>query len=414
MAESLDVYINDSLAGNLRQEQGRLFFTYAAGWIASKAFVPLSITMPPRTEAYPDETARPYFENLLPEGEIRAAIAKLKQVSEKNTYGLLEEIGGDCAGAISVCPHGERPREDGGYSPVSDERLGELLAGMNKRPLIMGDTDARLSLAGAQNKLPVFYAGTTLSLPKGSAPSSHILKPGSRTYEHMPINEHFCMRLAHELALPVPATEVLRKPEAIYLVERYDRRKAGNGALERIQQIDFCQALNFPSSGKYEKEGGPGLEQCFELVARESSQPAADRLRMIDWVIFNVLIGNADAHGKNLSLLITPEGIRLAPFYDLISTSVYPGLTPDMAMKIGGENRPERIQERHWDAFAGISGANPRLIRARMKQLSTGIVDTARELLAKLAASKEEASTLEKICAGIAGRARRIAEISSM
>ena len=411
MADSLDVYVNDSLAGTLRQAQGGLSFAYEPGWIASDAFVPLSITMPPRTEVYPDDIARPYFENLLPEGEIRAAIAKLKQVSEKNTYGLLEEIGGDCAGAISLCPHGDRPREHGGYAPLGDQRLAELLAGMDKRPLIMGDTDARLSLAGAQSKLPVYYDGTTLSLPRGSAPSSHILKPGSRAYAHMPVNEHFCMRLAHALAIPVPATEVLQKPDAIYLVERYDRKKTGTGALERVQQIDFCQALNLPSSRKYEKEGGPGLEQCFELVARESSQPAADRLRMIDWVIFNVLIGNADAHGKNLSLLLTPEGIRLAPFYDLISTSVYPGLTPDMAMKIGGEHRPEWIQERHWDAFAGISGASPRLIRARMKQLSTGIVDTARGLLAKLAASKEEASTLEKICAGIAGRARRIAAI---
>lgn len=411
MAESLDVYMNDALAGILRQAHGRLAFGYNEAWTTSKAFVPLSITMPPRTGEYPDEIARPFFENLLPEGEIRAAIAKLSQVSEQNTFGLLEEIGGDCAGAVSLRPHGEVLPAIHGYAPIRDEHLNEILAQLEKRPLIVMDGQARLSLAGAQNKLPVYYAGTQIFLPRGISPSSHILKPGSRGYEHMPINEHFCMRLAHSLGMLVPTSEILRKPGALYLVARYDRKPDEAGSIKRIHQIDFCQALNLPSSRKYEKEGGPSLEQCFELMARESAQPAADRLRLIDWVAFNFLVGNADAHGKNLSLLITPDGVRMAPFYDLISTIVYPNLAATMAMKIGGENRPYWIQERHWDAFAEKSGANPRFVKGRLKELSATIVAASENLLHELKATPDEIAMLGKICAEIAKRAKRLSEL---
>ena len=408
MGESLDVYINDALAGVLRQEHGRLAFGYNETWTASKAFIPLSITMPPRTGEYPDEIARPFFENLLPEGEIRAAIARLRQVSETNTFGLLEEIGGDCAGAVSLRPHGQALPTTNGYTPVSDEQLKDILAQLGKRPLIAMDGEVRLSLAGAQDKLPVYYDGAQIFLPRGISPSSHILKPGSRGYEHMPINEHFCMRLAHALGLPVPNSEILRKPGALYLIARYDRKPDEAGSITRIHQIDFCQALNLPSSRKYEKEGGPDLEQCFELVARESAQPAADRLRLIDWVTFNFLVGNADAHGKNLSLLVTPGGIRMAPFYDLISTAIYPNLATTMAMKIGGENRPDWIQARHWDAFAEKSGANPRFVKGRVAELSTTITTASGKLLHELAATPDETVTLEKICAEIAKRGKRL------
>lgn len=408
MADSLDVYVNDVRAGTLRHESGKLAFTYEAAWIASRGFIPLSITMPPRAAEYSDDIAGPFFENLLPEGGIRAAIARIRQVSEKNTFGLLEEIGGDCAGAVSLRPPGEIPQAAGRRVPISDERLNELLAQLEKRPLIIVDGEARLSLAGAQNKLPVYYDGAQISLPQANAPSSHILKPGSRGYEHMPINEHFCMRLARALGLPVPESEILRKPDPVYLVARYDRESTATGTITRIHQIDICQALNLPSSAKYEKEGGPGMAQCFELMARESTQPAADRLRIIDWAIFNFLIGNADAHGKNISLLITTEGIRLAPFYDLISTIVYPALTTSLAMKIGGENRPDWIRERHWKAFAEISGANPRFVRLRMRHLSGSISEAAGKLVPELAATHDEATFLEKIRAGIGERAKRL------
>ena len=410
MADALDVYLNESLAGRLREERGRLFFAYDRAWLDSGQFIPLSVTMPRQIEEFPDDVTRPFFDNLLPEGDIRTAIAKLKRVSERNTFALLEEIGGDCAGAISLWPEGEEPRKNEGYTAVSDERLNKLLADMQKRPLLVIEDELRLSLAGAQEKLPVYYDGAQLFLPRGSAPSSHILKPGSPGFPHMPANEHFCMRLATALQLPVPVSAILRKPIPLYLVQRYDRSTGLDGTLTRIHQIDFCQALNLPSAKKYEKEGGPGLSACFDVIATYSTQPAKDRFNLISWVIFNYLIGNADAHAKNLALLITSEGISLAPFYDLISTAAYPDLTLDLALKVGGENRPEWIQQRHWGAFAGISGANPRIVWKTIAELSTAITQKSRELLADLNFENDEHDTLEKVCLLVEARASRLSQ----
>jgi len=407
MAELLDVYLNQDLAGQLEEGRGKLSFTYRQTWLDSKRFIPLSVTMGPQRDPYPDEVTRPFFENLLPEGEIRGAIAKLKQVSEKNTFGLLGEIGGDCAGAISLSPRGEKPRPNAGYEVLPDERLAEVLAGMAKRPLLVFEDELRLSLAGAQNKLPLHYDGKQLSLPRGSAPSSHILKPGGG-FGHMPANEHFCMRLADALGLPVPASLILRKPESLYLVERYDRARAPDGRLTRIHQIDFCQALNLPSQKKYEYEGGPSLALCFEVIKKFSSQPAKDRLNLISWTIFNYLVGNADAHAKNLSLLITREGVALAPFYDLVSTAAYRELTGKLALKIGGENRPDWIQKRHWDGLAEISDTNPRIVWLQIEKLASVIADRARDTAGALGLEKDESAVIEKILTVIRARAEQL------
>lgn len=408
MAAVLDVYLNRNLAGRLREDRGKLSFAYEQAWLDSDLFLPLSVTMPRTADTFPDEVARPFFENLLPEGEIRAAIARLKRLSGRNTFGFLGEIGGDCAGAVSLWPHGEKPGGNEGYAELTDARLVEALAGMARRPLLVVDDELRLSLAGAQNKLPVYYDGKRLSLPLGGAPSSHILKPGVPGFAQMPANEHFCMRLAAALGLPVPDSTILRKPDALYLVERYDRVRPSDGSLSRTHQIDFCQALSLPSRKKYEHEGGPSLPACFNVITRFSARPARDRLQLISWVIFNYLVGNADAHAKNLSLLITREGVMLAPFYDLVSTAVYPELTDKLALKIGGENRPRWIRERHWENLAKNSGANPRIVRRELDRFRSTIVGTARSTADQLALSTAEFATIGQILAVITARAAQL------
>ena len=408
MADDLDVWLNEDLAGRLEESRGRLSFTYHPAWLDSERFIPLSVTMGPQPEPFGDAITRPFFDNLLPEGEIRTAIAKLRQVSARNTFGLLGEIGGDCAGAISLWPHGEKPRRQEGYAKLTDARLAEVLAGMAKRPLIAIDDELRLSLAGAQNKLPVHYDGTQLALPRGSAPSSHILKPGAAGFEHMPVNETFCMHLAGALGLPVPQSTILRKSETLYLVERYDRVRMPDGRLSRVHQVDFCQALNLPSQKKYEHEGGPSLAACFAVITRFSSQPARDRSHLISWVIFNYLVGNADAHAKNLSLLVTRAGVSLAPFYDLVSTALYRELTDRLALKVGGEDRPDWVQKRHWARLAQISGANPRIVWQRIAELAETAPAKAKEFAANLALRKNEPATIEKLTGVIETRARRL------
>ena len=411
MANALNVYFNAELAGALREEKGRLYFQYAPAWLQSPNFVPLSIPLPPSPDEYGDDVVRPFFENLLPEGEIRGAVARLKQVSEKNTLGLLEEIGGDCAGAISLLLPGSPPPDLGHYDRLEDKRLNEMLHSLEKRPLITADNDElRLSLAGAQHKLPVLIKDGALFLGCGNAPSSHILKPDIVGFAHSTANEMFCMTLADRTGLPVPKVSLHRYPEPVYQIERYDRVKVGE-RMARLHQIDFCQALNLPSSKKYEKEGGPSLDDCFAHLRNYCREPAKDVQNLMTWVVFNYLIGNSDAHGKNLSLLMIPAGVELAPFYDLLCTAVYPGLTHNLAFKIGGENRPDWIQLRHWEKLADAAGVNKRYIASVCMELASRLPSIALGVEKSMDFSNEEKILVEEISKAIADRSARLQRI---
>ncbi len=411
MANVLNVYFNAELAGALREEKGRLYFHYASAWLSSPNFVPLSIPLSPSPDEYGDDVVQPFFENLLPEGEIRSAVARLKQVSEKNTFGLLEEIGGDCAGAISLLLPESAPPGPGDYDRLEDKQLNEMLQSLEKRPLITAANDElRLSLAGAQHKLPVLLKDGALFLGRGNAPSSHILKPNIAGFANSTINELFCMTLADKVGLPVPKVSLHRYPEPVYQVERYDRVKVGE-CMTKLHQIDFCQALNLPSSKKYEKEGGPSLNDCFAILRNYCREPAKDVQNLISWVVFNYLIGNSDAHGKNLSLIMIPAGVELAPFYDLLCTAVYPELTHNLALKIGGENRPEWIQLRHWEKLADVAGVNKRYIASICIELASRLPSQALDLEKSLDRSNEEKRSVEEISGVVADRSARLKRI---
>jgi serine/threonine-protein kinase HipA len=197
-------------------------------------------------------------------------------------------------------------------------------------------------------------------------------------------NEAYCMKLAAAVGLPVAKTEIRRVEDVEYLlVERYDRthRQNPEGApvLERLHQEDFCQALGIVSENKYQKEGGPSLKQCFALLREVSSAPVLDLARLLDAVIFNYLIGNNDAHGKNFSLLYRGESTvnletRLAPLYDVVSTRYYPELTRELAMKIGGEYSSDKVSKANFEQLAEDAGLAKPLVRRRVPELAEAVL----------------------------------------
>jgi len=352
MAAVLNVYANTAFVGELKLNKERQFeFQYAESWIKDPEAYPLSIRLPLNAEVYLDKLARPFFENLLPEAQIRSLIARQFGISEKNIFKILENIGGECAGAISLFISDQLPAQSGNYELISEKALDNLVNELPKHPL-MADRRLRLSLAGAQQKLPVYIKDDQFYLPKGLNVSSHILKTPILGFSNTVINEYFCMTLARNMGLPVPNLIMHKTEYPLYIIERFDRIMDTEGRLKRIHQEDFCQALGMLSDQKYESEGGPTLKNCFELIKTYSIIPAADIKNFLHWVIFNYLIGNSDAHGKNLAFLITKEGPRLSPFYDILCTQIYPELSDRYAMKIGGENRPKWIQKRHWERFS--------------------------------------------------------------
>ena len=386
MARHLEVYLHRHLVGNLIQtDHGDINYAYLESWIANPAASPLSQSLPLRPEPFTSKECRGFFGGILPEGEKRRIIANNLGISAKNDFAMLGEIGGECAGAVTFLQPGEEmPAAGAQYRPLPDYELARLLRSLPRRPLLAGEGDIRLSLAGAQDKIAVYIEDyitdsvhtEIISLPLGGAISSHILKPAIERMEDVVLNEALCMSLARAVGLPTASAEMRQLEDIDYLlVKRYDRVRNQGQPLKRLHQEDFCQAMGIISENKYQNEGGPSLEQCFQLVRKTSSMPARDILALLDGVIFNFLIGNNDAHGKNFSLLYQGETkkVQLAPFYDLLCTAYYPDLTQKMAMKIGGETMADNIYPRHFDRFSEAAGLSKPGVKRRVLELASAI-----------------------------------------
>jgi serine/threonine-protein kinase HipA len=298
---------------------------------------------------------------------------------------MLEQIGGECAGAVTFVPTGEPlPESDYRYRTLSSEELAAVLRELPRRPLLAGDEGIRLSLAGAQDKVAVRVDNDEISLPLGGAPSTHILKPAVERFEGVVANEALCMRLAAAIGIPTAKVETRSVEGMDYLlVERYDRiyreGQAQESVLERLHQEDFCQALGIVSEMKYQKEGGPSLKQSFALLREVSSTPVIDLSRLLDAVIFNYLVGNNDAHGKNFSLLYRGIAtgdmqVSLSPLYDIVSTVYYPEISRTMAMKLGGEYSSEKVMPRNFEQFAEEAGLAKPMVRRRVMEVIEAIL----------------------------------------
>ena len=343
----LDVYLNNQLAGKLIQGwRGGLSFTYDRD-----ASMGISLSLPLREESFEGDKVKAFFSGLLPDEHLRQKLARYLGLSEKNPFALLEVVGGECAGALSLYPEGPSPplHRDDNLEVLSEGQLKEILFLLKNRPLLVGEKNMRLSLAGAQDKLAVKFHDNSIILVKGTTPTTHILKPLIEHIDHSVHNELFCMKLAQSVGVPTPQSSIhFVDSTPFYLVERYDREKTPQGHFARVHQEDFCQALGILPEIKYEREGGPSIVKCQEVISSHCARPAVDQLQLLKRIIFNYLIGNADAHGKNFSLLYGGLNLKLAPAYDLLSTEVYSSLSDKMAMKIGGKYRPNEVQLRHW------------------------------------------------------------------
>jgi serine/threonine-protein kinase HipA len=374
----LTVYLNRDEVGTLTQDDsGLLGFSYKQEWAQRSDASPLSRSLPLQVEAFRGKQARSFFAGILPEEGPRKRIAAILGISERNDFAMLERIGGECAGAVSVLPEGSTPPAPGatGTRELSEKELREILGSLPDRPLLAGEEGVRLSLAGAQDKLPVVVRGSRISLPLGGAPSTHIIKPEPDRFPGLAANEFLCMSLAKAVGMnvtPVELRPVGDKP--CILVQRYDRMVNDDGTVVRLHQEDFCQALGFPPERKYQQEGGPLLKDCIALLREWSTTPVLDLRGFIDGQILNVLIGNADSHGKNYSMLYRGRERRLAPFYDLVCTLAWPELSKRPAMKIGKADSVESITLAHWQAMAQETQLGWPMIRARMAELSRKVL----------------------------------------
>ena len=396
---TLAVWVEGVLMGELSTAKGAWRFGYADAWLNA----PLRFVLSPRfklesgvvEDSGEERPTQWFFDNLLPEGGARQALARYAKLNEHDSFGLLSRFGEESAGALTLLPPGEPFPEHGNYIPLPVERLRRLIAELPEVPLLAVEGEAKMSLAGAQHKMGVRYGDGAFTLPHEAA-SSHILKPDNarpEKYPFCPANEHFCMRLAHTAGLPVPHSWLLHLPEPVYVVERYDRVVA-DGHVHRLHQNDLCQLLNKWPGYKYESEGGATFEEAYKALG-QLRQPAVARERVLRWLLFNYLIGNSDAHAKNLSFMVGPDGFKLAPFYDLLCVKVYGD--DSMAMTIGNQTRYGWVDAAAWDTQTKLLGLSAPFIRRLRADMARMLPVAAKRVLKSPEFTDEERAFLGKI-----------------
>lgn len=322
----LAVSTNGRAIGTLVEQSDIWAFEYEDAWRQAADAFPLSPALPLSEKRHCDgsthRTVQWYFDNLLPEELMREVISREQNVNVSDAFGLLECLGAESAGSLVLQPPGSLPAEQG-EQPLATAELSERIRNLSRASLT-SKSPKRMSLAGAQHKMVVLFDPGTGALrePLRGSASSHILKPNgsSAQYPHSVINETFTMRLARRLGLNVPPVYRLYVPEPVYIIERFDRAwDASAKVWQRKHVLDACQLLDQPAVFKYRNAN---LETLGHLIGL-CRQKAAARLAIFRWILFNTLVGNSDSHLKNISFLMSGEGVQVAPFYDLLCTAVY-------------------------------------------------------------------------------------------
>ena len=322
-----------------------------------------------------------FLENLLPEGKGLDDLTSFTHISKNNIFGLIQAMGFETSGALSF---GKTHKDTTPlFRPITERELTQRIDEIESKSIIIWDKKQRLSLAGVQEKLPVLLKDGELGLADGGLSSTHILKFQTKRNENIVVNEYFCMSLAKEAGLMVAAVSLRKYGEhPVLMVERFDRVVL-NDTIKRLHIIDGCQMLDLPSSYKYERNFGSGRDveniregasftKLFE-VTNLCEVPATAKLQLLDWSIYTLIIGNADAHGKNISFFVNKSGITVAPYYDLLSIIMHEGVDHELAMAYGDEFNTDKILGYPLREFAEQTGLNPKLVSSRIKILCKNV-----------------------------------------
>jgi serine/threonine-protein kinase HipA len=387
MTTHLIAFFDGLAMGTVTQARsGQLAFSYSQECLDSSAAYPLSISMPLAPEQYGHRKIEPFLWGLLPDNEIvLGQWARKFHVSPRNAFGLIANVGEDCAGAVQFV----RPERLDAVrlgAPQEVQWLDEAAVADRLRALHQDQSAWRIprdtgqfSLAGAQPKTALLLDNGRWGVPSGRLPTTHILKPPTGEFDGHTENEHFCLQLARSFDLPAANSEIRRFEDQIaIIVERYDRIRTGR-TIRRVHQEDVCQALGLPPTKKYQSDGGPGVREIAGLLTTFSTAPAQDTNTFVGAIVFNWLIAGTDAHSKNYALLLGSESrVRLAPLYDLASALPYPGMRPiglKLAMKIGGEYRLRNIAARHWRRLATEVRQNPEELLGKLRVAAEAMPD---------------------------------------
>ena len=388
--KKLYAFFENTRIGVLKKDDDDVYsFTYEKSWREDKRAFPISLAMPLDQQVFGNKHTLAYFENLLPEGQVRRDLEAAKKIT--GVYDFLAAFGSECAGSIILTDQSDYAPPSGSPELVPIE-LKHVYKAIEERhsvaEVISESIPGYLSIAGAQDKFPAIYQGGKFFLPKKNYPTTHIVKVPiwRQGVKESVYNEQYCMELARAVNLNVPKCEVVDGPYPLFVIERYDRQINADGSIHRIHQQDFCQALGYLSNQKYEAKGGPSFEQNYRLLIQYISPThrLASIERLLDWACFNLIIGNNDSHSKNLSLLLQQGNkYSLAPFYDLISTAIYPKLDRRFSFLIGDRDEFSKIGKNQISQFEAVLGIKQGVFRNRLGRMIEAIAKSHRDLAAE-------------------------------
>lgn len=419
MSDAIGVFYGPFQVGVIDAGDGGPRFRYDGRWLATRNAFPLSLRMPLSEAEIGAEVLLPWLANLLPEEQNLLQIGRNLGIAPQDVLGLLQRIGRDTAGALSI----GRPEDDNlpstrGVTGESEYRivdnegdLERIIGELPAKPFLAGEEGVAMSLAGGQDKLPVALVDGRIAIPLHGAPSTHILKPDNPRLWGSVANEVLCLKLAARVGLNVASATTGRAGARSYLlVTRYDRVR-NDGRWVRLHQEDFCQALGrFPQS-KYERNQsgarGPSLAEMVDVIRRHLLP--TDMLALLDGAIFNVLIGNVDSHAKNYSILWRGSTPAFAPLYDLMCGAVWPHVTRNLPQTIGGQTRGDYVTARHWRRLAHEAGLGPAQLLRRVRELADHVpAELPAALDAVRAIPVGDHPSLDVVAREIGARCRRV------
>ena len=261
------------------------------------------------------------------------ALCVERGADRRDPLGLLAgPMGADCAGAVQFCPPdraGALLADPGGADPIGDEAIADWLDRMGtdpaRRAYLADGADAGFSIGGMQPKAALRRtASGGWAVPRGSLPTTHLVKASRpHRWPHEALIEHLTMRAAAGCGIPAARTETcLMAGREVIVVERYDRAAGGT---VRVHQEDMCQVLGVPPRLKYQRNGGPGVEEIAGVLRAADPDRADENIeRLCDVLLFQWVAASTDGHAKNFGVLHPGDGsVRLAPLYDAYSWLPY-------------------------------------------------------------------------------------------
>lgn len=402
----LNLYSGTNIAARLTLQIDQLFLEYTREW--QQSGFSLSPHLPLSGE-FPTENVQRYVRNLFPEGDVLDTMLASLRLSKGNIFGIIRALGTDTSGSFLFLPSDQQLPSSSSFRSITPVEIEKRLDTRDEYSLIIWDGKLRLSMAGVQDKINVVITSEgQMGFGEGKLISTHLLKFEKQKLSYLVINEYMTMQLAKECGIQVPKVELMRygKHPAL-LIERFDRKLIAPNEVMRRHVIDGCQALNLPPEYKYERNFGSGrdvahirdgasLVKLFDF-ANQCMNPAETKIKMLDWVIFNLLIYNYDAHGKNISFFVGKNGMSLTPFYDLINIKMYPQFDNELAMALGDDFDGETIKAYQLADFAdSCQLSRPYFVRQLKNMASTLLSVLAKENILVVACNEKEKQYLEK------------------